>query len=583
MGLVEWTRLEGGQTEAVVAMLVNREHPNSVRITPSRGDGGVDILDRRAGPLGTDHVYQVKRYTAEDQASGDSLDARQKAEVENSLKALTTDPRWKDLTVNEWHLVVPVNPSPEAEHWLQELGRTYGLTAIWHGLEYLEQLAAKYPDVVDFYLHGGRAEILKAYQELNALVATGALPEDLTVPQVTARIQAALATLDHDPHYRYEYRFGEGAPPKPPTSEERPGIAMHFASLDGETGRWITVDVIARCAASAGERPITISGAFNAEPGSAFAQHLSDFFTFGTPFTSPEGAFEGSIDAPGGLGGELRGGTLTLGPADGADLGNDPELHFEILDENDAVIAEADVHRTERSTGPGGGIRVMLEEDIGVFTLETRADLVQGRAHRTVKLGDPTGVPVARARAALAFATEMHAPNRLRVSVRDTPPARGVTDPFIAFDWDKELLEELAKFLRALELLEFLQEYSSAVIRVPDFDTVTTKHVRDWRIAGAIIRGEKVTATYPEDHAMTVALDPSTTIPTGTFSIALPFQTEVGDQLVDLGMYETVLTDPTLIDSTERDGLVHHRFTTPDHKVEFRFHDPDPGPQTDEA
>lgn len=42
MTRVEWTRLQGNDAEAV-AMFVNREHSNSVRMTPSRGDGGVDI------------------------------------------------------------------------------------------------------------------------------------------------------------------------------------------------------------------------------------------------------------------------------------------------------------------------------------------------------------------------------------------------------------------------------------------------------------------------------------------------------------------------------------------------------------
>lgn len=78
MSLIEWTRLEGGQVEAV-AMLVNREHPNSVRITPSRaGTAAVDILDRNAGPGGSDVVYQVKRYT-------EKLTKSRKDKVEDSL------------------------------------------------------------------------------------------------------------------------------------------------------------------------------------------------------------------------------------------------------------------------------------------------------------------------------------------------------------------------------------------------------------------------------------------------------------------------------------------------------------------
>jgi hypothetical protein len=56
MTRIEWTRRDGHDVEAVVAMFVNREHPNSTRITPSRGDGGADILDRAASLILTNGV-----------------------------------------------------------------------------------------------------------------------------------------------------------------------------------------------------------------------------------------------------------------------------------------------------------------------------------------------------------------------------------------------------------------------------------------------------------------------------------------------------------------------------------------------
>jgi hypothetical protein len=56
MARIEWTRRDGDDVEAVVAMFVNRERPNSTRITPSRGDGGVDIVDRGAASDGRDEV-----------------------------------------------------------------------------------------------------------------------------------------------------------------------------------------------------------------------------------------------------------------------------------------------------------------------------------------------------------------------------------------------------------------------------------------------------------------------------------------------------------------------------------------------
>ena len=77
MHRVPWERHAGDDVEAVVAMMVNREHPDSTRITPSKGDGGIDILDSLAGPDRGDVVYQVKRYAR-------PLTNKQKKEVEKS-------------------------------------------------------------------------------------------------------------------------------------------------------------------------------------------------------------------------------------------------------------------------------------------------------------------------------------------------------------------------------------------------------------------------------------------------------------------------------------------------------------------
>src|SRR5699024_2185377 len=103
MTLIEWTRLAGDTVEALVALLVNVEHPTSVRITPSRGDGGVDILHRDGAGEGRDVVYQVKRYT-------EPVAAREKVEIQQSLTRLSSDSRWNDLNVTHWRLVMPWNP-----------------------------------------------------------------------------------------------------------------------------------------------------------------------------------------------------------------------------------------------------------------------------------------------------------------------------------------------------------------------------------------------------------------------------------------------------------------------------------------
>jgi hypothetical protein len=548
---VEWTRLDGDDVEAVVAMFVNRERPDSVRITPSRGDGGVDILDRSAGPEGGDVVYQVKAYC-------EPLTTRQKTEIVGSLNALTTDPRWAELRVTAWHLVTPWDPTPEAELWLRDLAAGYGLTPVWHGLTYVEQLTAKYPDVVDYYLHGGRTRVEQAYQSVAALFGTDR-GERLDIPSVAARVGSALSILDTDPHYRYELHFGAG---DGPPLVSRPNLVLTWIMGRPSGGQWVAVDVLARCAASVQERPITLTGQFTVERDGEFHAALDDSAAFGTPFTSPPGAFEGNLDAPGGPGGPLPPGRIWSLPIDQASANR--ELHVQVLDPAGTTIAAVDVDRVERSQG-AEGMRWVLEEVHHVFRIEDRYRPATSKLSRSLTFGDFTGQPVAGVLEALRFVNACRSPNAGRVSVRHTPPERGEIDPSWAFDPPEDVRRELAGWIRRIGVLATIQQHTSVLIRVPEPDHVSPDDIRQWIFVAQVLRGEAVAATYPDGHCLIAALPEEVDVPDdGPLGVAMPLAVNVSGQQVVVGRIEFWLDNPTLIDRTPRDGLIYHRFTTPD-------------------
>jgi hypothetical protein len=559
MSLIEWTRLEPGQVEALVAMFVNRERPGSTRITPSRGDGGVDILDRSAGPTGGDVVYQVKRYT-------DGFNTSQKASVKDSWDTLRSDPRWKDLRVEEWHLVMPWDPSPEAELWLQELAKDSGVTATWRGLGFVEQLAAQFPDVVDYYLNGGAARIREAQAEVLTLMGLDNVGTATSAQDVTERVQRALGVLDHDPHYRFEFRFGEGPLPTPPV--DRPGLVLHTAQGTRDGGKWITVDVIARCAASVDVEPITIKGRFEAEPGTALAKAIQEFFEYGTPVHADD-VFTGELTAPAGLGGELTSATVKFGPAIDADLGDNPEMHLDVLGPDNTVVASVDVNRTERSQGVGGGIRVVLREVNGVFEFEERWNLTKQTESRHVRTGDVTGLPVRVALPGIQFLTELKAPNRIRISSRHASPAQGVIDEHTDFRWDQEQIGGLAAVRRILEVLNVIQDHAGTVIRVPDFPKVDSSQFQEWRVAAAMLQGRELTATIPEGHALTIDLDSEIEVE-DSVAVSMPWAVTIDDQVIDLGRYEVLLEEPALVHRGPVEGGFSYTFTTKDNKIKQR-------------
>ena len=116
-GRVAWSRYGGEDIEHAVAMFIASEHPRAERITPSRGDGGIDILDKVDGRA---VVYQVKGFH-------EPLEPNQKRQVERSIDRLLSDPRWGDLDIAEWHLVTPWDATPEAKQWLTDYATESGL------------------------------------------------------------------------------------------------------------------------------------------------------------------------------------------------------------------------------------------------------------------------------------------------------------------------------------------------------------------------------------------------------------------------------------------------------------------------
>ena len=156
---VEWTRREPGEIEHLIAIMLCRENPSAIRIRPSRGDGGIDILVPHDDPR-TVSVYQVKSFS-------ENLTTQQKAKIERSFHRLCDFAHQQGITVRAWYLTVPLDPTKENHlTWFQELTEGAGFPCEWRALPYLEGLVSEYPEVVDYYLHDGRERLDNAIIEL---------------------------------------------------------------------------------------------------------------------------------------------------------------------------------------------------------------------------------------------------------------------------------------------------------------------------------------------------------------------------------------------------------------------------------
>ncbi len=91
-------------------MLLCRENPSAVRVRPSRGDGGIDVLAPARSGAGV-AAYQVKSFSS-------NLTAGQKAQAERSFRRVLDYAKGRGLQVTEWYLTLPLDPANENLAWL---------------------------------------------------------------------------------------------------------------------------------------------------------------------------------------------------------------------------------------------------------------------------------------------------------------------------------------------------------------------------------------------------------------------------------------------------------------------------------
>ena len=79
MGRVEWSALSGDEVETLLANLFYNRHERALRIRPSQGDYGIDLLLPVSDAVELWDVYQIKKFAT-------NLDANQKGQIEKSFE-----------------------------------------------------------------------------------------------------------------------------------------------------------------------------------------------------------------------------------------------------------------------------------------------------------------------------------------------------------------------------------------------------------------------------------------------------------------------------------------------------------------
>ena len=472
-----------------MAVLLGNKDERAFRIRPSKGDGGLDVLvpAEREGHFDD---YQVKKFAT-------NLDDNQKRQIVESLtRARDThnDPD-SPFLIDTWYLTLPLNPTREQYKWLKDQAADLGVPfkVEWRGLDFLEKLAADYPQVIDYYLRDGKDRLEGSIVVLRDLAqlsvsATGAALEPRDVVERLGNLRQALNR--DDPHYRYDFEVTANLP----YSFDRPYLVTSVS--EGTPNGYVTFHVYARYHGATEDRPIPIT--FNISQAELTPEALTavnDMMQYGTPINLPESAVTDiNIDMPAGLGLEHGSGSLYLGPARRPSDQPSRVVWAIIPADSTEPLAQLIFEMEAPTWGMSGGMRVHGVDTTGVVTATIRIDPLENEKRPvsiSVSAIDPVGKPVAQVLPGLRFLRQYTAPHRLAFG-REYGPLKAIDE--IPLPESQQSVPAIA--LEYVESLEAISRRSGKLIELPDLAEVTPEDYTNIIGVGSVLRGERVPVTW---------------------------------------------------------------------------------------
>ncbi len=527
---VPWVTLEPGAFEWLTGILLGRERPNSVRIHPSRGDGGIDVFDP-VDSLRHGDVFQAKAF-----ATG--LTATRKRHIKESLARLVET---AEVEVRDWYLVIPLNPTLEQWDWFERLAKEQSFECQWFGLDRLDGLAAKYPEVVRHVLdRDDRLE--QAIADLRAMMGLGDGLRVMSPADVVEPLRALHRQLNaDDPFYTYDFEVRHS----PPTRDEvlgKPGVVASHVLSDRATA--IVHHIYARYRMAVVDAPIPLTFVVRADRMDDDTRAQWDrAMQYGTSAELPYGSVTNlKLGLPGGLGDEASEGALWIGAAHSS-ITSPYHLRLQIVDQ-DVDVAEVVVVMGSPTRGTLGGRRVHGTDRSGTFDIELLVDPPDSQGHQEgrfqLSLRPLVGLQPAAVVEAVRFLHAWREPHSLRFAPEHGPPALQL---FELTESESPVTDDLVEFIHALAEI---QSKHSADLRIPDLDSLTTADYEGAITVARLLRGETIEDTW---EPCTLTMQLRRDLPMGgpvQLAVSGTKRFEIGDQTVELGPLTMVLLAATL-------------------------------------
>lgn len=272
-GRIPWTRYSGEDIESVLATFISLEERDAIKIRPSRGDGGIDLIVYLDAE--TVDIYQIKKFA-------ENLKNGQKAQIENSWQELSATTADLHVKINSWHLVMPLDPTNENLRWAKELVEPSGTKFIWDGLSRVDGWASKHPEVIDYYFSNGKEEVSEYAAKLLSLAN---LPDCSDPAILESRLRDLCSNLDKlDPYYAYSVHVLSEYDKRDDLCPRVPGVVMSQILVTPGAGR-IAIDVIEKTPIASMLHPLTFSVKIIAGTDDEKEQ-AQNFIEYGMPFSS---------------------------------------------------------------------------------------------------------------------------------------------------------------------------------------------------------------------------------------------------------------------------------------------------------
>ena len=490
MARVEWSRQSGDDVEAVLGILLCREHPSATRVKPSVGDGGIDVWVPEGGDAAT--VYQIKKYTG-------NITATRNGHIKESWETLLAYAEENSISLSAWYLVMPENPTKEQLTWFGELTEDASFPCAWRGLDGVDGLAAKYPDVIDYYLRDGKERLEETVARLLSIAGLKN-PAASPATSIDSLRELHAALNQFDPHFQYNFSVqGLNADGTYPPPQVTPTTIASVRLTDNE--RCVTFNIIPRFNEALKERPVPGSMTLAAMPGSPLHQQIDDWAKYGAPLQDVP-AKNVSWDLPGGFGGSWEDARVTVGASKPLPGALHETITLQVLELDGSVVASLDFVTEDASSGADKkGVRSAghdTESGLVRYELRMLRDDDENRvaANLNLSVEEPTGRFPADMLPSIRFLAAVRASRQIQMFSRNGPaltPPLPIPQQLIPDDQEK-------LWIMMCESLAIIQQHVLERIKFPDMMKYHAVNFMDdieqWWQAAALLRGEALVGSW---------------------------------------------------------------------------------------